>query len=163
AGKGTLTNIVKQQMGDIPFGAVWDAAGEGDAKENAWILQACQARGIKTVFGFAANDPTKTYEAVLSRGANAGRIVDVATVANSYVEGTKNMAAFLSSKEFQEAQKAGTAAAVGVYTGRFDPASAKDPKIPVYPDMHVLGKDGMITSADLPAVPDKSTIIEASV
>jgi hypothetical protein len=162
AGKGSLSDIVKRQLGNIPFGAVWDAAGEGDAKENKWVLDACQARGIKTVFGFAANDATQKYKDVLERGAISGRIVDVVTFANSYVEGTKQMNAFLQSPEFQEALKSGTTNAVGVFTGRFDVASLKNPELPAYPDLRTLGQDGLIKAGDLPKTPDTAGVIEAA-
>jgi hypothetical protein len=142
---------------------VWDAAGEGDAKENQWVLAACKERGIKTVFGFAANDATQKYKDVLERGAMSGRIVDVVTFANSYVEGTKQMNAFLQSPEYQEAAKAGMVNAVGVFTGRFDVASLKNPELPAYPDLKTLGNDGLIKAGDLPPTPDVATIIETSI
>ncbi len=149
AGKGSLTGIVKRQLGDIPFGAVWDAAGEGDGLENAWILKACQARNLKVVFGYVENDATQTYNAVLGRAGVASRVVDVATFANSYVEGSRSMKRFLDSPEYRQAVEAGMATAVGIYTGRFDPSSATDPSRPSYPDLRVLNDGGPLRGADL--------------
>lgn len=159
AGKGSLTDVVKQQRGDIPFGAVWDAAGEGDALENAWILEACQSRGLKTVFGFVENNPMIKYQDVIARGDLTGRIVDVATFTNSYVEGAKNMRAFLESPAYRNAQAQGMTETFGVYTGRFDPASLTDPSKPQYPDLHLLGNDGIIGAADVPRPASKTEVL----
>lgn len=163
AGKGTLTDIVKRQLGELPFGAVWDAAGEGDALENSWVLEACLHRGLKVVFGFADNDPTRTYADVLVRGAGSGRIVDVLTFTNSYVEGTKNMRAFMTSPAYQQAEASGMAQAFGVFTGRFDVAALEDKSLPEYPDMRTLGKDGLITAADLPRDLDSEVVVKAAI
>ncbi|MBX7098545.1 MAG: hypothetical protein K1X89_12610 [Myxococcaceae bacterium] len=159
AGKGSLTDVVKQQLGDIPFGAVWDAAGEGDALENAWILEACQARGLKTVFGFVENNPMIKYQDVIARGDLTGRIVDVATFTNSYVEGAKNMRAFLESPAYLKAQADGTTRTFGVYTGRFDQASLDDSTKPPYPDLHLLGDGGVISAKDVPRPPSKTAVL----
>ena len=162
AGKGELAGIVKRQLSDIPFGVVWDAAGEGDALENSWVLAASRSRGIKTVFGFADNDAKEKYRDVLERGAISGRVPDVMTYAKSYVEGAKNMRAFLESPEYVAAHQAGDATAIGVYAGRFDKASIEDHSLPAFPDSKVLGDNGLIGPADVPDEPDTATVLEAS-
>lgn len=161
-GKGSLTDVVKRLQGKMSFGAVWDAAGEGDAKESAWILDACMSRGIEVVFGFAANDPRKTFRAVLERGLIGGRIVDVVTFAKSYVNGTAEMDAFLRSDAFQSAKRLGKATAVGVHVGDFNVASLRDNTLAPYPDLKLLGNDGFINGGDIPPSLGMAEIIESS-
>lgn len=160
AGKGNLSETLRRQHGEFPFGAVWDAAGEGDALENAWVLEACEARGLKSVYGFAANDPKTQYQVVLERGLDNGRTVDVMTFTNSYVEGTKNMKAFLESPAYLAAHEKGTASALGLYMGRFDPAARTDKSIAEYPDLELLGQSGRITAADVPETPPAEVVLE---
>ncbi|MBA3452341.1 MAG: hypothetical protein H0T42_04510, partial [Deltaproteobacteria bacterium] len=144
SGKGSLTSIVRDQAGgNFNFGAVWDAAGEGDAAENGWILEAAQARGIKVTFGFVESDPMLTYNGVLERAKGTGRIVDPVTFTRSYVRGQKNMRAFLESPEYQKAVADGEVDAIGVYTGRFDMAKNS------FPDKRMLGREGHIQASDI--------------
>jgi hypothetical protein len=79
-------------------GAVWDAAGEQNATENAWIYQECQKRGIRTVFAYVWADPKDTWDApdrgVIRRAKRKGRMVDCLAWADSYALGAKNMHAF---------------------------------------------------------------------
>jgi hypothetical protein len=120
AGKGSLSEILKRMQGDLKFGAVWDAAGEGDSRENSWILDACASRGIKATFGYGAADPTSRYYDVLKRSEDSGRVVDVLTFTSSYVQGAKNMKSFLESPEFKAAEKNNLAAALTVDIGAFN-------------------------------------------
>src|SRR5207237_503182 len=113
AGKGSLTEIVKGSSGGkFNFGAVWDAAGEGDAQENGWILAAARARGLKVTYGFVESDPLLTYNGVLERAQGTGRIVDPVTFARSYVKGQENMREFLDSPEYKAAVARGEVDAV---------------------------------------------------
>jgi hypothetical protein len=162
AGKGSLTEIVKQHLGDVPFGAVWDAAGEGNALENAWVLKAARARGLKTVFGFANNDGQVQYRDVLARAEYSGRVVDVATFAESYTEGPKNFRKFLASPEYQAAQKAGAATSIGIHTGPFDTASLTDKTRAPYPQMRLLGDHGIIDADDVPPPPSYQDVAQSA-
>lgn len=80
-------------------GAVWDAAGEQNATENAWIKRECDARGIKTTYAYVWADPMKTWDAddrgVVRRAMRKGRMVDARLFADSYAEGAKNMNEFV--------------------------------------------------------------------
>lgn len=79
-------------------GAVWDAAGEQNATENAWVLKECKARGIKAVFAYVYADPNDTWDApdrgVIRRAERKGRMVDARLFADSYAEGARNMHEF---------------------------------------------------------------------
>lgn len=160
AGKGSLAQIVKEQIGDVRFGAIWDAAGEGDALENKWILEACSARGLNVVFGFAENDPTLTYQNVLDRAALIGRVVDPATFTASYVQGSENFQSFLRSPEFQAANEDGAATAIGLFVGAFNVKSLSNPEEKPYPDSRLLGHGGIITADDLGTVGAHEEILE---
>lgn len=163
AGKGSLTEIVKNALGDkATFGAVWDAAGEGDALENAWILRAALDRGIGVVFGYAEADPVTRYRGVLERAENTGRVVDVMTFVNSYADGAAVFRAFLDSAEYRAAVSAGRAAAFGINPGEFDLASLTDTSKPAFPDLRTLNPRGSLRPEDLAAAPDKLAALEAS-
>lgn len=163
AGKGDMDEAVKLQHGGFPFGAMWDSAGESDGLDNAWVLEAAQARGLKVVFAFAANDAEGNYQQVLNRGIRTGRYVDVVTFANSYVEGTKNMRAFLESPAYQKAAAAGTATTLAMHMGGYDRRAETNPSLPHYPDAKVLGDDGVVSGGDLPATPDTASLVAAAV
>ncbi|MEO8701021.1 MAG: DUF4157 domain-containing protein [Kofleriaceae bacterium] len=153
SGKGSLTEIVKNAKGGkFPFGAVWDAAGEGDASENGWILAAARSRGLKVSYGFVESDPTVTYNGVLDRAESTGRIVDPVTFTRSYVKGQENMREFLNSPEYLDAVAKGEVEAVGVYTGKFDMATK------TFPDKHMLGDDGKIGGSDIKDAPDEGVV-----
>jgi hypothetical protein len=163
AGKSLLTNIVKDALGDKAiFGAVWDAAGEGDALENAWILRAAQSRGIKVVFGYAEADPTTRYQGALERAKTTGRVVDVLTFVNSYSDGAAEMRRFLDSPEFRAALAAGQATAHGIAPGEFNRASRSDKTQKAFPDARRLNTDGPLETRHLAAPPDKQQALEAS-
>jgi hypothetical protein len=156
SGKGSLTGMVQDMAGGkFKYGAVWDAAGEGDASENGWILQAAQARGLKVTYGFVESDPNVTYGGVLDRAESTGRIVDPVTFTRSYVKGQENMRAFLESPEYQAALARGDVETVGVYTGKFDMATK------TFPNKRVLGDNGKIGADDL-ATPPSETEISAN-
>ncbi|HEY1554244.1 MAG TPA: hypothetical protein VGF94_05385 [Kofleriaceae bacterium] len=158
AGKGSLTDIVKGAAGGkFNFGAVWDAAGEGDSQENGWILQAARSRGIKVTYGFVESDPMLTYNGVLERAQGTGRIVDPVTFSRSYVRGQENMRAFLESKEYQDAVARGEVEAVGVYTGKFDMATK------TFPDKRMLGDNGKITAKDINKAPDEGVVTSKAI
>ncbi|MBA2539352.1 MAG: hypothetical protein H0V17_06945, partial [Deltaproteobacteria bacterium] len=158
AGKGSLTGIVKDaDGGKFKFGAVWDAAGEGDASENGWILAAASARGLKVTYGFVESDPTVTYNGVLDRAESTGRIVDPVTFTRSYVKGQENMRAFLESPEYQAALARGDVETVGVYTGKFDMATK------TFPQKRLLGDNGKIGADDIGAAPDETKISSRAV
>ena len=163
AGKGDMDEAVKLQFGGFPFGAMWDSAGESDGLDNAWVLEAAQARGLKVVFAFAANDAEGNYQQVLNRGIRTGRFVDVVTFANSYVEGTKNMRAFLASPAYQKAAAAGTATTLAMHMGWYDRRAETDASLPHYPNAKVLGDRGVVSAADLPATPDTASLVAAAV
>ena len=153
AGKGNLVEMVRSlRDGAFDFGAVWDAAGEGDAQENAWILEAIRHRSLSVVFGFVENNPLQTYEAVLDRALATGRIVDPLTFTRSYVRGQENMRAFLASAAYRGAATDGYADAIGIHAGPW--TSAADP----YPRRRALGSSGRITAEDVPAAPDERTV-----
>ena len=162
AGKGDMDEAVKLQFGGFPFGAMWDAAGESDGLENAWVLAATQARGLKAVFAFASNDPTEVFVHVLERGHHLGRYVDLVTFASSYLTGTKNMRAFLDSPEYRAASANGSATTVAMFMGKYDPRAQKDPSFPHYPQARLLGDHGVVRSADLPAMPDAKTMMASA-
>ena len=106
SGKGSTlarsTNEDDPHFGMLPaaelVGAIWDAAGEQNATENAWIYEECQKRGIKATFAYVWADPKDTWEApdrgVIRRAMRKGRMVDARLFADSYAHGAKNMKAF---------------------------------------------------------------------
>jgi hypothetical protein len=146
AGKSDMFKMIARLRGDLPFGAVWDAAGEGDARENQWILEACKSRGITAQFGFAAASPMTRYNDVLARSEAVGRVVDVATFTNSYVEGSKNMKAFMESPQYKAAEQSGWAHTLVVDVGEYDT------KTRTYPDAHAV-REGEARSSDIPTPP----------
>lgn len=163
AGKGSLTDIVKNALGDkAVFGAVWDAAGEGDALENDWILRAATERGIDVVFGYAQADPVTRYEGVLIRGEDTGRVVDVMTFVNSYADGARVFRDFLASEGYRRAVAEGRAMAFGIDPGEFDLASLEDKSKPAFPNLRDLNPRGTLTPEDLAPPPDTLTALEAS-
>ena len=163
AGKGDLTGIVKDAMGDkATFGAVWDAAGEGDALENAWVLKAAQARGIKAVFGYAEADPTTRYQSVLERAGGSGRVVDVMTFINSYVDGATEMKRFMDSPEYKQAVADKQASAFGIAPGEFNRASLSDKSQKAYPDVKPLNDSGNFEAKHVGAPADRQKALEAS-
>jgi len=82
-------------------GAVWDAAGEQNATENAWLYEECRKRGIKTIFSYVWAEPEGTWDAedrgVIRRAMRKGRMVDARLYADSYALGAKNMKAFVDN------------------------------------------------------------------
>ncbi len=165
AGKSELDNAVKNGLGaKAMFGATWDAAGEGDAYENTWILQAARKRGIKVVFGYAEADPTTRYQGVLERAASKGRVVDVLTFINSYVDGADEMKRFMTSPEYLAAVADGQATAFGVEPGEVNVKAFKDKtgKEKVFPNMRVLNPDGPMEAEHLGAAADKQAALDAS-
>lgn len=106
AGKGsTLARSTQKDdphFGMLPaaeqVGAIWDAAGEQNATENAWIYEECQKRGIKATFAYVWADPKDTWEGkdrgVIRRAKRKGRMVDARLFADSYALGAQNMKAF---------------------------------------------------------------------
>jgi hypothetical protein len=163
AGKGDLTGIVKDALGEkATFGAVWDAAGEGDGLETAWVLKAAEARGIKTVLGYAEADPTTRYQSVLERAGGSGRVVDVLTFINSYADGAAEFKKFMSSPEFLKAQEDGHAAAFGIAPGEFNRASLTDRSQKAYPDVKPLNDSGRLEARHIGDPPGKQQALEAS-
>ena len=88
-------------------GAVWDAAGEQNGIENAWILAACKERGLKPTFVYVDADPHITWNGippgpdgkggrpgVIQRAVEKGRMVDARLFAESYTRGADNFKAF---------------------------------------------------------------------
>ena len=74
------------------FGAIWDAAGEQAGLDNQWILEAAAKRGIKVTMVYVNADPIKAFErAVTKRYDEEGRLVNVRSFAESYVDGGNNM------------------------------------------------------------------------
>jgi len=147
AGKSDLAKIVKGRMGPkTKFGAVWDAAGEGDALETSWVLQAAQARGLKTVVGYAEADPEQRFEGVLDRAASKARVVDVMTFVNSYADGQAEMKRFMSSPQFEKARKAGMVEAYGILPGQVHPTKFKlgdaGKHLPTFPWLQDLNPQG---------------------
>lgn len=158
AGKGSMMDMVKAQNGDkFPFGVMWDAAGEGDAQENGWILEAAKHRGLKVTFGFVENDPMYTYNAVLNRALGSGRIVDPITFARSYVRGQDNMKSFLDSDAFVGELAGGSVDTIGVNAGKFNTETKN------YPDAQKLGDNGRITSSDLSSGPSEEQVTKAAI
>lgn len=163
AGKGSLTAIVKDALGDKAiFGAVWDAAGEGDALENEWVLRAALHRGIRVVYGYAEANPVTRYQGVLERGEDTGRVVDVLTFVNSYADGAAVFRDFLASAAYREAVAAGRVAAFGINPGEFDLASLTDKSKPAFPNLRNLNPDGPLGPADLAPPPDKREALAAA-
>ncbi|MBK7861709.1 MAG: hypothetical protein IPJ65_24455 [Archangiaceae bacterium] len=162
AGKSDMDEAVRQQFGGFPFGAMWDAAGEADSLDNAWVLQACEARGLKVVFAFAANDAPHQYPYVLNRGRRTGRYVDAVTFASSYTHGTRNMRAFLSSPAYLKAEARGVASTLAMDMGAYDKLSEKDHNRAHYPRARLLGDQGIISAADVPAVEDLDVLVGAA-
>lgn len=163
AGKGDMDETVKLQFGGFPFGAMWDSAGESDGLENAWVLQAAQARGLKTVFAYAANEPAEQYIRSLDRGQRTGRFVDVVTFAHSYVEGAKNLRALLESPEYLAAKKAGTATTLAMHMGEYDKRAEADSRFPHYPHARLLGEQGLIEASDVPQMPEVPALVASAI
>jgi hypothetical protein len=160
AGKGSLLQVVTATMGgSLRTSAVWDAAGEGDAEENAWILEAARVRKLRVIYGFVANNPLATYRSVLDRALEVGRIVDPVTFARSYTRGTANMRAFLASGMYLDAERDGLVSAVGIDAGPWDPVTR------TYPSPTPLGTDGTLSASDLVGlvVPGEDSVIAAAV
>jgi DNA uptake protein ComE-like DNA-binding protein len=169
AGKSDLAKIVKGRMGPkAKFGAVWDAAGEGDALETSWILQAAQARGLKTVVGYAEADPEQRFEGVLDRAASKARVVDVMTFVNSYADGQTEMKRFLSSPEFEAARKAGMVEAYGILPGKVHPTKFKlgdaGKHLPTFPWLEDLNpQGGQLRAEDVGRLPtNKAKALKSS-
>lgn len=164
AGKGDLYAMARSALGpDVRFGAIWDAAGEGNALENAWILEAARVRGLRVVFGWAEADPAMRYDSVLARAAYSGRVVDVLTFVDSYVYGGAVFRRFLESPQYRAAQAAGWATSFGVAPGAFDSASLKDPSKPAYPQARALGRRGEpLGPGDLMPTPDRMVALRAA-
>jgi hypothetical protein len=163
AGKGSLTGIVKDALGDkATFGAVWDAAGEGDALENAWILRAALHRGISVVYGYAEANPVTRYQGVLERGEDTGRVVDVMTFVNSYADGAAVFRDFLGSAEYEQAVSADRAAAFGINPGEFDLGSLTDKSKPAFPNLRNLSPEGTLRPDNIAPPPDRQAALEAS-
>lgn len=114
AGKGSTlarsTDPDDPHYGMLPaseqVGAIWDAAGEQNATENAWIYTECKKRGIKVTCAYVWADPKDTWEAsdrgVIRRAMKKGRMVDARLFADSYAEGAKNMKQFVDQYEHSE-------------------------------------------------------------
>lgn len=148
AGKGSLTDMLKVRQPDLKFGATWDAAGEGDALENKWIMQEANKRGIHVLFGYVHNNPLEQFKGVIGRAEKQGRMVDVMTYAHSYTEGARNMKAFVTSPEFQKAREKDLVSVFSLDPGKFNPASLTDKTQAAYPEAQVLPqRDG------IPAIP----------
>ncbi len=164
AGKGDLFAMARSAIGpDVRFGAVWDAAGEGNSLEKPWILAAARSRGLKAVFGWAEADPEIRYDAVLLRAASSGRVVDVLTFVDSYVQGGAVFRRFLESPAYLAAEAAGEATSFGIAPGPFDPASLKDRSKPAYPQARALNRPGTpLRPADLAAAPDRIGSLQAA-
>lgn len=163
AGKGSLCDLVAQMHGGrFDFGAVWDAAGEGEGLENAWVLAQCQKRGLQVAFGYCDNNPLVEYQDVLGRALAMGRMVDVVTYARSYTRGAANMRAFLSSPAYKTMHAAGEAYAVGVWPGKFDERHLRNKSLPEYPQAHTLGHAGLIAAVDISRQPSESRIVKAA-
>lgn len=164
AGKGDLTGIVQNAMGErAKFGAVWDAAGEGDAGENAWVLRAATERGIKVVFGYAEADPVTRYQSVLERAGLSGRVVDVMTFINSYSDGAAAFKSFLDSPEYRTAVAEGRAEAFGIAPGEFNRGSLTDKSQKAYPDVKPLNQaDQAFGAQHVGDPPNKQQALEAS-
>lgn len=101
AGKGYALKNIPETAGLMDkAGAVWDAAGEQNATENAWILEECRKRGISTIFSFVHADPMQTWEnpkrGVVERANKQGRMVDARLFADSYALGARNFDAFMN-------------------------------------------------------------------
>lgn len=95
AGEGTENAMLP--AADM-VGAVWDAAGEQNATENAWVYEECKKRGIKTVVSYVWADPKDTWDSgdrgVIRRAMRKGRMVGCRLFADSYAKGARNMKAF---------------------------------------------------------------------
>lgn len=80
--------------------AVWDAAGDQNATENAWIQKAVEEKKMKATYFHVSADPMFKWQdkdqGVASRAAKPedGRMVDAAVFADSYAIGNRNHAAF---------------------------------------------------------------------
>jgi hypothetical protein len=156
-GKGSLCETAERLQGKLKVGAIWDAAGEGEARENPWLLEACEARGLKAIFGYAVADPLTRYEDVLTRSEESGRLTDVLTFARSYTEGAKNMKAFLGSPAFKRAAQKGIATAMIVETG------PRDPNVPkkTFSNARVLAS-GKVSPDALPSPPPARDIVQSA-
>jgi hypothetical protein len=114
AGKGSTlassTNPDDPHYGMLPaseqVGAIWDAAGEQNATENAWIYAECKKRGIAVTCAYVWADPKDTWEGsdrgVIRRAMRKGRMVDARLFADSYAEGAKNMSDFVKQNRYAE-------------------------------------------------------------
>lgn len=74
------------------FGAIWDAAGEQAALDNQWILQEAAKRGVNVTLVYVHADPLLAFDrAATKRYDEEGRLVNLRSFAESYVDGGANM------------------------------------------------------------------------
>lgn len=99
AGKGVALGA----RPDLPasVSATWDAAGEQNATENAWVLEESRKRGIKPTFLFVHAEPEARWKGAVARAKGIGRMVDARVFADSYAEGARNFEKFRKKHEHE--------------------------------------------------------------
>jgi SPP1 gp7 family putative phage head morphogenesis protein len=101
AGKGYALGKIPEAIAlKDRAGAVWDSAGDQNATENEWVLNAARERGLKVTYAFIHADPEQRWadpkSGVVQRANDPknGRMVDAAVFADSYALGAQNHSAF---------------------------------------------------------------------
>jgi len=102
AGKGyALLNVPVAKQISETAGAVWDAAGEQNSTEAAWIYAETKKRGLDSTFLYVHADPATRWEnpdsGVVERAQKKGRMVDARAFADSYSHGARNFVRFMES------------------------------------------------------------------
>lgn len=103
AGKGyAIKNAPGPVMGlQEAAGAVWDTAGEQNSTELPWVMDECRKRGLRAQAVFVHADPMATFDRVIGRTDEEGRMVDARAYADSYAHGGKNFSSFVQKNQGQ--------------------------------------------------------------
>ena len=117
AGKGRIMPLLAVSMAKFTPGAVFDAAGEGEARECAFILAECKRRGLHVDFVYLHKPMRATAVRVIERTTTSGRMVDILTMVRGHLKGAEVMAAFADSSALAAQQKLGKARCYGLTAG----------------------------------------------
>lgn len=107
AGKGTaLESVLKEKK----YGAVFDAAGEGESTDCMAKLKACLQRGIRVRFVAVYAHPKAAAKRLIERAQTSGRIVDLIAFARSHTVGVETFREVCASAEYAMAKEQGLVA-----------------------------------------------------
>jgi hypothetical protein len=116
-GKGRLRKILQVAMPDFKAGAIFDAAGEGEARECAAILAECKKRKLHVDFVYFHKPVDVAAVRVVERTKKSGRMVDVLPTVRGHLTGAEVIRAFAESAEFLSQQHVGRARIYGTTSG----------------------------------------------